>query len=253
MPLLLPYKRITRPFYLSDNSCPYVRQGEEIYTSYFLHHEYAPDRANAIRAYHTIESDLIRLFEYVEPHDDNLRTYSTRLYELLLRAATEFESNCKAILQANGYNKKSRCDISDYKKIDSASRLSEYKVKLSFWSMSPKIVSPFSAWTDDTKLSWYANYNAVKHNRNTEFKHASLENVVDSVAALFVILFSQFNIQIFSPHQIVSSRDEFDGSISHHNSIFSIQELKTWSREECYEFSIKDFPDGINFEKFAFN
>ena len=47
--------------------------------------------------------DLNEIFDFVEPSNDNTSVYSHRIYELLLRAATEFESNCKGILKANGY------------------------------------------------------------------------------------------------------------------------------------------------------
>ncbi len=100
MTLNLAYKRIARPFQSPVGD--YI--ASSIDQSYLTQPEYAPDRATSIRGYHAIESDLRRLFEYVEPDDRNLSTFSTRIYEILLRAATEFEANCKAILSANNYS-----------------------------------------------------------------------------------------------------------------------------------------------------
>ena len=53
----------------------------------------------------SILRDLNALYDYIEPSDDNLGVFSHRIYELLLRAATEFEANCKGILKAKGYSK----------------------------------------------------------------------------------------------------------------------------------------------------
>ena len=48
---------------------------------------------------HLIVCDLYEVFDYVEPHDDNMDIYSHRIYELFLRTATEFESNCKVFYE----------------------------------------------------------------------------------------------------------------------------------------------------------
>ena len=49
------------------------------------------------------ELDFKKVFEYIEPSDINLEVYSHRLYELLLRAATECETNFTSILKDNDY------------------------------------------------------------------------------------------------------------------------------------------------------
>ena len=74
---------------------------------------------------HLIIRDLYEIFNYVEPNDTNLSVFSHRIYELLLRTATEFESNCKGVLDANGYVPTGNLNITDYFKIDSVQRLSE--------------------------------------------------------------------------------------------------------------------------------
>src|SRR3990167_10206729 len=98
MTISRPYFRICRPDTWGNYDLP-----NEAY--YPLDSRYASDRTNLVRAYHLLEQDLIRIFEYVEPTDANLQTYSHQLYALLLRACTEFESNARAILQANGYRR----------------------------------------------------------------------------------------------------------------------------------------------------
>jgi hypothetical protein len=100
MGLSRPFHRIIRPF--SDGEYIHGVKNDEVY---ILSDKYAPDKSTLVRAYSIIERDLIELFNYVEPCDDNLKTYSHRTYELLLRASMEFETNCKSVLIANGYAK----------------------------------------------------------------------------------------------------------------------------------------------------
>lgn len=143
--------------------------------------------------------DLYELFNYVEPNDICLKTYSHRLYELLLRTATEFESNCKAILDANGYVKSSgNLNIQDYYKIEAACKLSGYVVRFDRWPDRDFI--PFAAWSGDSyvSLSWYQGYNNVKHNRHAKFEEANLENVMNAIAGLLCILHAQFGSQMIT-------------------------------------------------------
>lgn len=258
MTLNRPYKRIARP--QSQPNGLYMTY--PVNESYLVHHDFAPDRSTAIRGYHAIESDLIRLFEFIEPHDKNLDAFSNRAYEILLRAATEFESNCKSILSAHNYVKRDtngnpvgpeRWNMQDYKRIEAATRLSEYELRLTLWSGSPRNLKPLSPWSTGRKLSWYQDYNTVKHNRVDQFQLANLKNVVDSVAALFAILFAQFNILAFSAHELVSSHDDWNGWLAHHNSAFWVKEPTNWNANECYGFTNVDFATmNPKFDTFTF-
>jgi hypothetical protein len=50
-------------------------------------------------------------------------------------------------------------------------------------------VLPFKVWTKASPpLSWYHNYNAVKHNRQAEFPRANLAVVVETLAAQFSLI-----------------------------------------------------------------
>lgn len=137
--------------------------------------------------------DLYELFNYVDPNDINLKTYSHRLYELLLRSATEFEANCKGILDANCYIKPGggNLNINDYFKIEKASNLSGYGVTFERWPNH--IFKPFDVWNAGAyvPLPWYQGYNQVKHNRFAHFNEANLENVMNAIAGLLCILHAQ--------------------------------------------------------------
>lgn len=55
--------------------------------------------------------------EFNEPTDAHLQVYSHRLYEILLRACTEFESLCREILMTHGLRKKGNLNIFGYVEI----------------------------------------------------------------------------------------------------------------------------------------
>ena len=213
-------------------------------SSYVSDVRYAADRQALIRSYHTLESDLKRFFEYVEPTDANLSTYSVGSYELLLRAATEFETNATSILIANGYSKQGdHLTIEDYYLINKATRLSEYEIRISSWAPISKIIAPFQEWSAGYLLSWYQDYNTVKHDRSKEFPLAKLENMITAVSAVFCILFAQFSEQVYNPYNQKNGYDTDDddedesGFIYADDSLFSIKPYRGWQDNDFYSFN----------------
>lgn len=201
---------------------------------------YSDDRYELCHAYKIIEQDLKKLFEYINPSDSNRKTYSHRLFDLFLRSSTEFENNCKKILRANGYTKRrgARWDINDYKRLDSANRISQYKIKLNVWYPKPKIIQPLKSWGSKGKsLKWYQDYNKVKHNRHSMFSLANLDNVLNATASVFCVLFSQFHVCAFNPYRTQESYGgEEGGYISTDYSLFSIKPFENWKKREEYNF-----------------
>lgn len=221
-----PYYRIFRPS-PGGSSLGYRLMGK-----YIVDERYANDRTLLCRAYDLIINDLKMLFEYVEPTDKNLNTYSHRTFELLLRASTEFETNCKRILMANGYKKK-KMNITDYFKINKATKLSEYEIIMDFWRPERKIIRPFEDWKKGQELTWYQEYNEVKHDRNEKFPKASLENVLEAVSGLTATLFSQFEVFSFDPYQITNEYSFYsDGLILGEKAIFGIK-IPAWGVVKC--------------------
>jgi hypothetical protein len=143
-----------------------------------------------LSSFEILSGDFRRLTEFVEPIDGNLNTYSHRLYELLLRACTDFESVCKEKLIANGFTKRSSdMNINDYKTLESSLGLEQVEAGVLIWRPNAAYVRPFVNWSAvNPPLSWYRDYNQVKHNRNARFSLANLENVRFALSGLFVLL-----------------------------------------------------------------
>jgi len=141
-------------------------------------------------AFRLLVADFMRVCEFVEPVDEHLNVHSHRLYELLLRGCTEFESICREVLAAMNYVRPKPGDfnICDFAHVGPELQLADQSAVLAFWRPEPDYVSPFKGWgPQQTRLDWYRAYNAVKHNRNSGFSHASLRNVRSCIAGVFIL------------------------------------------------------------------
>lgn len=177
-----PYPRIFIPM-VDDHviePCPYVSDNRYVNPS---------ESMSLINGARII--DFIKLSEYIVPVDANKDVFSHRTYELLLRVATEFEANCKGVLNANGYNPNRHLNIQDYHKINTIMRLDEFEISTHLW-YPHKTLRPLQEWSLGHTLSWYQAYNHSKHNRFTNFQEASLENVFTGICSLVVLLAAQF-------------------------------------------------------------
>lgn len=235
-------------------SKPFYRIARQPSTDYILDKRYAQDRFMLLQSYQLIENDLKNILEFVEPADHNESVYSHRIYELFLRCATEFETNCKRILYANGY-KNGQLGISDYYKIDEAMRLSGYEVKINSWHPSAKILKPLQDWSAGPSLGWYQDYNSVKHDRFQHFYKASLKNAVYAAASVFAVLFAQFHEYAFNPYgdETLSTQYDDDGFWYGINSLFNIKPFINWPPQDVYGFVWPQIKSDVEpFQKYPF-
>jgi hypothetical protein len=236
MSLNKPYKRTCRQ--LADGS--YASNGN---SSYIIHNDFAFDPQHYIRAYSIIQKDLIHLFEYIEPCDQNLDTISFRTHELLMRTCIEVEANFTAILKENIYSKEKHLNISDYKLINKTHRLSSYKIKLPVWKGEKNERTPFAEWNESPSLTWYQAYNKSKHDRHNNFNQATFDNLLNAVAGLVVILSSQFYNEDFSPNEkglSIGQSYSYNGDDGFETGIgeyFRVYFPNDWAEEDRYSFN----------------
>lgn len=234
---------------------------------YIVDREYANSPEHYTRAFSLIQSDLIKLFEFVEPADTNLDSYSYRIHELLMRTCIEVEANFKAILKENIFNPTDRngrtrpektWNINDYKKVNKTHHLSSYKVIVPIWSGMSTTFTPFSAWEIDEPLPWYQAYNKCKHDRQNEFKKANFRNLLNAVSGLLILLSSQFRTEDFSPG--TSSISVQGDCYYYYNTepalgeFFHIEFPADWTDDEKYDFNWSDLRNQEDrFQKIDFN
>jgi len=245
MSITKPYYRIYRPGASNTN---YISDSRNINNIGELY-----------RAFKLLEFDLKKIFEFIEPNDNNLKTYSHRLYEILLRAATEFETNAKEILTANGYTRSGNLEMQDYRKLNKPCKMSEYEVILDTWSPLPKRIKPFEEWRHSHTINWYQAYNNVKHNRSTMFNEASLENVITAISGVLVILYAQIDhiaeTGLYREGRTMLLSVENNGCTNPMfvDTIFNIKRPSSWREYEKYSFdweTLKTEPEP--FQKYNF-
>jgi len=240
-----PFRRTCRQFI--DGS--YAEGGR---SGYIEHPRFANSPQQYIRAFLLIQKDLLELFDYVEPSDRNLRTYSYRIHELHTRTCIEIEANCKAILSENGYVRKGNWSMDDYRKLNLTHRLSSYRVKFPLWHGKENVRIPFSSWTREEPLVWYQAYNQTKHDRHEQFEQANFDNLLSAVSGLVTVLSSQFHTRDFSAHDylVTSRRDEWEVAIGNY---FLILFPGGWPDAGRYDFNWQKLQqDADPFQNLAF-
>ena len=253
-----PFHRNVRGFVESANS------GYSAW-AYIVDRAYANSPEHYVRAFLLIQSDLQKLFEFIEPADENLIAYSYRIHELFMRTCIEVEANFKAILKENIFNPtfaddsprlETKWNIHDYWKINTTHHLSAYKVHIPIWNGTKSIFEPFKQWAAAPELSWYKAYNSSKHDRQNEFKKANLENLLNSVAGLLVLLSSQFGTQDFSTAGAVLgiNTDNYYSTSPALGDFFHIEFPNDWRDEEKYGFNWSELKKQPNrFQKIDYN
>ena len=211
---------------------------------YIGHDDYAPDAVHYIRAFELLQSDLLRLFEFIEPADRNEDTFSFRCHELLLRACGEVEANCKAILEASGYGRTGDWNMKDYRLLEHSHHMSSYRVRLPVWTGANDVCRPFENWSQGESPAWFQAHHGGKHNRHSEFEKANFRNVVDAVSAVAALLTAQFLDVDFRPQSLgVSGFGPKGNFMKCIGDYFEVELPDDWADEDCYEFDWQKLKD----------
>ena len=206
------YPRIARPSCanLEDNAmCPDFAKYKNSFSSL------AGQLATLIR-------QLLHICEVVHPRDANLQAYGDEIRNLLILACTEAEAHWRGVLEANMPSVKStRWSTNDYVKLLEPLYLKSYQISFpSYPWLAP--IRPFATWDSaepTASLKWYHAYNAVKHDRENNFKDAQLEHAFHAVAACAVMLYAQFGKATSDWHpvlQLLQLEEAPDWPISGH-------------------------------------
>jgi hypothetical protein len=139
---------------------------------------------------------LGRICQTVHPTQATFAAFGHDIRNLLILACTEVESHWRGVLIANGLTR-DRFSTNDYVKLCAAMRLDSYAVSYPNYPwLAP--VSPFAGWGTTGKpsqeLGWYDAYNAVKHNRETEFERSTLEHAFAAVTACAIMMVAEFGV-----------------------------------------------------------
>lgn len=204
------YRRSIRRLYYNTDKCT-----TEIYNRSAMLDE--------VRSFHSICNSLTSLFDIIEPEHPNLTAYGNKIREGLILGCTEVEYLLKKTLIDNNYTNSKRMSMNDYVKTLPYLKLEQYSVKL---KMFPDLGSfqPFANWSPSQptqSLNWYDSYNAVKHDRGSNKNRSTLEMLINSVAAIHIILEAHYGEHLFdSPMR------------SSYESIFQTETRPIWDLHE---------------------
>lgn len=132
----------------------------------------------------SVEEDLKRLARFIEFNKQNYECFSIENTRILISAAAEAEVVCRQICKQINPNSKANningfCrEIKPYYNI-----FSNFEVTIPRYALTLK---PWDNWNNNKTPEWWTAYNKMKHERDSKYHLASLKNVLNSVAGLFV-------------------------------------------------------------------
>ena len=152
-----------------------------------------------LRIYRILENDLVNFLNNISIEyylgEERKKIYSPKLAELLIRIGSQvdiFFRNWDIVHETYKKNNPKKqlnlgkLYIENYKDIerDGEIILSDKKIEILF---TEEIIKPFEFWTDKRYPIWWKAYNNVKHQGFTCRKEGNLYNVIESLAALFLL------------------------------------------------------------------
>jgi hypothetical protein len=161
-----------------------------------------------------VEEDVQRLSRYIDLNPSNFQTHSIESARLLMTATQELDVVLKQICAHHGNDASKE---TGYRRFlpTKYPRLPFISVELPAYNLG---CAPFAAWGGDQTPSWWTANNKVKHERHTHFALATVENMLESVAALFVgnvYLYGALGLLDYIPQgSRICSCDELVGSLS---------------------------------------
>lgn len=165
--------------------------------------EYGDKHFQSIVAASSLFSYLIEIFRHIEPRKENYPAFGHKIRELLILTCTEIESGWRTVLQENTKREqwKDIYNTTDYIKVKEPLRLDKWCVVLKDYPNLGEF-TPFNNWSHlatTQSLSWYDTYNAVKHNRENKFSRATLESLLNAMAALHIMQVTQWGVEVYNP------------------------------------------------------
>lgn len=170
-----------------------------------------------------LTQQLERICQTVQPVEATFATFGHDIRNLLILACTEVESHWRGVLKANG-TVKDRYTTVDYLSLRLAFKLDEFAIEFPKYPwLAP--LAPFAGWGSTGKptqdLKWYDAYNAVKHDRETEFERATLRHAFEAVSACVIMIAAQFGMPGL-------------GHETQTTAFFHLSHLPAWPPSESY-------------------
>lgn len=142
-----------------------------------------------------LEKDLEVVSRYIEFADENMGVFSLELAHLLMTASSEVDVLAKLVCERLEPGQGSR-NIDQYRAIlkRHLPELVDMRVSIARYGLELK---PWDNWSqEDLNPDWWRCYNNVKHERNAYYQQATLQNALNSMAALLCLLFHYYRFDV---------------------------------------------------------
>ena len=134
----------------------------------------------------TLDSDLENVSRYVDIARENYGTFSIEFVRLILAAGSEIDVVAKLLCGKIDPSKSCK-NINDYREIIIGKYPKFHTMIIDVPQYEIQLV-PWEPWGNNINPDWWTAYNSVKHQRDTHFKDANLQNTINAVAALFIMI-----------------------------------------------------------------
>jgi hypothetical protein len=186
---------------------------------------------------------LDRICQTVHPTEETLDTYGHDIRNLLILASTEVENHWRGVLVSNGVTR-DKFSTTEYIRLKDPLRLSEYSVSFTNYPWLPPF-SPYKTWSNlgstTSSIEWYSAYNAVKHNREKEFREAKLRHAFDALSACTIMMAAQFGYEGFGKNSELLSLMQFT-----HKPTWAASEAYLWTGNRTVDPNLSvNFPFGL--------
>lgn len=141
---------------------------------------------NYWRYYRMLEDKFLATANYVEINPANFGSFSNEYALLLQSIGAELDNFFKVYC---GFNLADRKNVADYASyvLSDFPDITTTQIRVLETDIT---VTPFQGWNTTTpaqSLSWWLAFDHIKHNRNGTFPDANLENVLNMLAALYLM------------------------------------------------------------------
>ncbi len=139
--------------------------------------------------YEILERDVLAAFDYVEPAEENFRTYSVQFYRLHKDLCGGIESLLHSWYGSTG-GKEPRPTLRDYYALLNDPGLGFATDRVLTLRRTPQLTfTPLAGWTATAVPGWWLEHQTTKHRLNeSTLPLGNLSNVLNSLAAFYILL-----------------------------------------------------------------
>jgi len=144
--------------------------------------------------YLSIENMLVKTNQYVTHSDKNKNIYSDEFSSILLLSCSELDSLFKQLCINNGIQSKGKYfNMEDYAQVIEKNFSNDFGLATGTRTINDDNIDIFPFKNIDAakpyaNLKWWKDYQSIKHDRIKNVTKGNLINVVNSVAAQYLIL-----------------------------------------------------------------